>query len=316
MFDVAPIGDGAGFAARETIWPLGSAILIAGRSAGVRFQRSAARIRRDQCDHFTIAAWRSGATRASSDGWRYEAGPGSVTLYSLRQPLENERSPNEAVKLFLARDALPHTAAAALDARLRTRPLLEGGIGGLLFAHLDALARALEGMSAVEAKAAAEATLLLVRAAVARDAEEVAEARPILREAARARVIALIRRDIASARLAPERLARQAGLSRSQLYRVFEADGGVARAIQRERLRAIARALAEPAERRTVAALAEAFGMPDASAFSRAFRRHFGVTPREYREAALLDMAPTWPASRPGAAAGAGFPELLRGLGA
>jgi AraC-like DNA-binding protein len=102
-----------------------------------------------------------------------------------------------------------------------------------------------------------------------------------------------------------------AGLSRTQLYRVFEAQGGVARAVQRERLRAIARTLADPEERRPVAQVAEAFGMPDASAFSRVFRREYGVTPRAFREAALLGLGLPQGGSR----AEGGFACLLRGLG-
>ena len=103
----------------------------------------------------------------------------------------------------------------------------------------------------------------------------------------RSRVLALIRSQLGSVRLDPARLCQMAGMSRSQLYRLFEPDGGVARTIQRERLRAIRRILADPTDRRSLARIAEDLGMPDPSGFSRAFRQEFGMTPTEFREEVL-----------------------------
>ena len=87
--------------------------------------------------------------------------------------------------------------------------------------------------------------------------------------------------------LTPKRLCRLIGMSRSQLYRLFEPMGGVARYIQAERLREAHRALADPDNARDIHEIAEDLGFFDASAFSRTFRREYGCKPSDVRAAAL-----------------------------
>jgi AraC-like DNA-binding protein len=57
-----------------------------------------------------------------------------------------------------------------------------------------------------------------------------------------------------------------------------------------ERLAAAQTALADPANRRSIAALAEEFCFADASSFNRSFRRAFGCSPGEARSAALAGL--------------------------
>lgn len=75
------------------------------------------------------------------------------------------------------------------------------------------------------------------------------------------------------------------GISRSQLYRLLESEGGVARYIQRHRLQASYEAITEPEEQRSIAEIALACGFYDSSTFSRAFRKEFGISPSDAREA-------------------------------
>lgn len=285
-FETWPLARNApsGFEAERDVWRFGPIALARTWGDGVHSRRDARRARRDQLDHWLVTAVRSGGMRGEGYDGGFACGPGQVSLYGLHLPSESVRNRCDWLMLLVPRDALPE-AAPAMDSLLDRH--LADGLGRMLYAHLDTLARLLPGMPAAQAPAAAEATLGLLRAVVTGSADHMAAARPQLRAAVRTRVLGLIREQLGSARLTPERLCRPAGLSRTQLYRVFEADGGVARTILRERLRAMARALADPQERRTIAQIAEACGMPDASAAGRAFRREFGATPGEFREEAL-----------------------------
>jgi AraC-like DNA-binding protein len=112
---------------------------------------------------------------------------------------------------------------------------------------------------------------------------------PLLRD----RVIRVIRDNIGSARLDVERICRLAGVSRSVLYRMFEAEGGVASFVRETRLRLV---LADLQDRSLagvpIARIAERRGLHNAPSFSRAFRRAFGCSPSEARAAAVLGVPP------------------------
>jgi len=58
-------------------------------------------------------------------------------------------------------------------------------------------------------------------------------------------------------------------MSRSNLYRLFEDTGGVARYIQRERLLEAHAVLTNPANSQSISAIAEDLCFADASSFSR-----------------------------------------------
>src|SRR4051812_29513017 len=126
------------------------------------------------------------------------------------------------------------------------------------------------------------------------------------------RIRAVIRKNMASPTLGPEKLCRLAGVSRSQLYRTFEPHGGVARYIQVQRLRLAHAMLSDPGCRLTVAAIAERAGLFDASAFSRAFRQEFGYTPTEARFGYAAKPLGAPAATIPD---GADFVEVLQHLG-
>ena len=99
-------------------------------------------------------------------------------------------------------------------------------------------------------------------------------------------------------------------MSRSQLYRVLESEGGVAHYIQRRRLSESFALLCDASQNLPIGKVAEMLCFADASSFSRAFRQEFGVSPREVRVASLAGQAPP-PPKAPGVAS---FSESLRGF--
>lgn len=88
----------------------------------------------------------------------------------------------------------------------------------------------------------------------------------------------------------PVRLAERLGVSVRRLYRLFEAEGqSVCRVIQRCRLQRSAEELAAGASAaEPITQVAFKWGFVDAAHFSRAFRRQFGMSPREYRAQAAV----------------------------
>jgi AraC-like DNA-binding protein len=111
--------------------------------------------------------------------------------------------------------------------------------------------------------------------------------------AAREALLASIKRHIEAELNAPSltaaALCRRFGISRAQLYRLFESDGGLFRYVQERRLRRAFRLLTSPAgNARRMMDLAFDFRFGSDNTFIRAFRRRFGLTPGEVRELSAL----------------------------
>jgi AraC-like DNA-binding protein len=287
--DAPALGAASGFAATATGLRFGPFLLYASRAPACGQSRRPLRIRRDSLDHWLIAICRRGMQRQRSGDTVMEFRQRIPYVLNMARAFESKRigAEIEWITLRLARDAVPELEAA-LSAALFA-PL--DNVSGLLLAEfLCGLSDGLEGVQLADLPHLATATRALLAAAL----------QPVggggdtqVELLAMARVRRLIRDNLGAATLTPGRLAAMAGMSRSQLYRLFEPMGGVARFIQRERLRRVQRLLSDPRERRDIAALAEEVGFFDPSSFSRAFRREFGCTPREGRAEALAVGAMT-----------------------
>jgi len=93
-----------------------------------------------------------------------------------------------------------------------------------------------------------------------------------------------IEQQLDNALLAPPLLAQQLGISLRQLYRLFEAEGGVSRYIQQRRLERSAQDLQSPhLQHQSITQIAYRWGFTDSSHFSRAFKKHFACAPSEWR---------------------------------
>jgi AraC-like DNA-binding protein len=238
--------------------------------------------------------------------------PGTPHLFSMTRPFEAERGGGPRVdwhSVFIARDALPELEAAFSAAEFGP---VRSPFAPLLTNFLATLPEMIDAMSLEDLPHLAATTRALVAAVFSRAGGE----HPVMPQVAAlqlARVKRLVRENIGAATLGPARLCRLAGMSRSQLYRLFEPLGGVARHIQRERLALAHRLLCDPAERRDVAQIAEAAGFFDPSSFSRAFRREFGMAPRDLRQEAMAGRgAVAAPVSRPVSGARSLLAELRR----
>jgi AraC-like DNA-binding protein len=104
-----------------------------------------------------------------------------------------------------------------------------------------------------------------------------------------ARMQAYIRRNLADPSLTPETVAQSCGISTRYLHGLFRSSGTtVSRWILDQRLEACHADLAAGIGRSSVAEIAFRWGFSDHAHFSRHYKRRFGITPRERRQARAL----------------------------
>ena len=103
-------------------------------------------------------------------------------------------------------------------------------------------------------------------------------------DALRAAVLRHVAANLGDPGLSVAAVARRFAVSPRTLHAAFaEHDTTFAAAVRTMRLQRCSRALRDPAETATVTAIAARFGYLDPSAFSRAFRREYGIAPRDLR---------------------------------
>lgn len=262
-----------GFEAEQDIWALGRLVLTSAQMPGTGYVRSWSHLTRDPLDHWCLVL-----CQGAVPGMR-----GALSFRSLAQPFFGVGSDERVLTLFVPRDLFA-SRSAAFDSISPDIP--DTGLGALLADYLLSLERQLPKLTAGQFPQVAEATRAMLLACIAPTSDSIAEASAPLARTAKERARQVIQRNLQVSSLTPSMISRAVGISRSGLYRLFEDVGGVTHYIQRQRLLSAFAALSDLADTRTVGQIAESFGFSDASAFGRAFRREFCLSPGDARAAA------------------------------
>jgi AraC-like DNA-binding protein len=300
-----------GFPAEVHVWKLGGLAMSRTSVPTVRVARTKSNLRRDPIDHWVISYCVRGTHFTNTAGTGVEVPAKVPFLSSLGQEFLHERTHIDRVSFLMACDAF-RDIAPLLDAACG--PVLDTPLGHLLGDYMLALERHLSAVTEGDFPRLRNAVGAMITAAVAPSKERMAVAKGQVDLGRKERVRQAVRRHLRTPTFGPTILCRLLGMSRSNLYRLFEDTGGVARYIQRQRLLEAHAVLTDRATKESVSAVAEDLCFADASSFSRAFKREFGHSPGEVRLAALAGLALPEMLRRSEPSAGADFGELLRGF--
>ncbi len=268
------------------------------RSRSQDFDRSRYKIARDGMDGYLVQFYVSGQS-ASRGAAGSVARPGDLYVIDMAQPLATSTIDHEHLSLVIPRQMLAPRLKCpddnhelVLPARLPLVALLRDTLGSL---HQQ-----LDHISVGEAEAVLSPLLDLAGAAINSQTSEGNAA-----GVGHALSIA-VRRYITDHLLEPdltvERVMAAFGLSRRTVYRLLELVGGFSVFLAQQRLRRAFINIRAPEYRHVaIADLALAHGFTNAANFSRAFRREFGLSPRELRH--LSAHHPTLLKSAPGLSA-------------
>ncbi len=168
----------------------------------------------------------------------------------------------------------------------------------MLAEYMLLLERNLPSLPREDASRVGNAVQAMIGACLAPSADRLVRADSQINATLMERVRRAVGRHLHSPSLGPAKLCREAAVSRSHLYRLLESEGGVARYIQRRRLSESFTLLSDAANTLSIGRIAEVLCFADASSFSRAFRREFGMAPSDVRATSLNGLRPAAPVVR------------------
>ncbi|WP_093779453.1 AraC family transcriptional regulator [Streptomyces sp. yr375] len=212
---------------------------------------------------------------SSSQSWEVHTGSDPVTVVGVEVPRALVAVPG-------------HRADQVLGSLMSGRE----GIGALLAQFLRQLVADTSAYQPSDAPRLGTVVADLVTALFA----HTMDAGPLVPQETRGRTLTLeaktfIRRHLGDPDLTPEGVAAAHHISRSYLYRLFQAEGlTVASYIRDQRLEHARRDLADPRLRALpIHVVAARRGFPRAAEFTRAFRTAYGVPPSEVRAQSLVE---------------------------
>lgn len=270
---------------------LGDIVLTGYRCVAHSFDRTPARIGRDGLDHVTLQLCVKGSHGRREGGSHDRADPGDFIIADLAQAQATATTADfDSLNLTIPRRLLAPLLRAPDEQNLR---LIRGNapLAALLRNHLSSLYAGAGNMSLDEAETIVRPTIELAAAAL--NAAVTEENAAAVQLALTGQIARYIDERLLDPSLTGEALAATFGISTRKLYYLFEAHGGVASYITRGRLQQARQMLADPAQQsRSIADIAELHGFAYRTNFVRAFRKLFGVTPREVRAHAAEGRRP------------------------
>lgn len=248
------------------------------------YRRDPRLVRASGLDMYKVQLHSSGTVSGRCDDAPFRAEAGDISVFDLTRPMRSQALVGgTTVTLVVPRQLIDKAArgrtvhGTILKAREPITQLL-----GQLFLTMTELSGDLTGAD----EYAVEETIsdLLAAALVHRSVEHPFE-HPAMFDALRRRALNYIDAHLGDRRLGPDMLSQALQVSRKHLYRIFTADGGVARVIRERRLEACYRELANPASthKQFIKEIAHRYAFAGSGQFLRAFRAHYEMTPSEVR---------------------------------
>lgn len=264
----------------------GNALLVDSRVTDVEYDRTPAHIARGGMDHYHVTLCLEGEMWFRSGRREVTLKPGDICLLDMGPPnrtVLRGGGGRTHLRAIILQRAMLAPRLAHPDAATAVLVPAEHPHARLLADHFATL------MLPPDPEAAnAEATIEAIADLVASAAGAAADIAAGVERAERHLYLAMIKRHIAqnlaSGALTTEALCKRFEISRATLYRLFEADDGLAHYIREQRLNlAFRQMLSRSAEDKRLIDLAVDLHFSSDSTFIRAFRRKFGLTPGELK---------------------------------
>ena len=256
-------------------------------ASSVRLVRSAETLLRSQIDPFAVSVLVSGSLAGLAGDTEVDARAGDIFFKDLQQPLNLQTSVHggltREITLWIPRTRLLASVSnenALHGLVLKSTSAAAALIGSGLRTFFDKASE----MTNREMDMLADGLIELIARAIVPTLEARPTADAAIPLASFVTIRRYIDRNLAAPELGVDMIARNFGLSRASLYRLFEPIGGISGYIRKQRLgRAFQEITTAKKADHRIGPIAYRLGFANINSFNRAFRDRYGVSPREAR---------------------------------
>lgn len=277
------------FSGDLSVWQLGDVSLSRLTSDALQYRRLPHHFKAERDEHFLVTVPARSEVFFSQCGKDVRCNPGGFILERSHEPYEFSHA--EPSDLWVLK-----VEANALGGRIRQPDRFcsmqfnaADGAGGLFTDMLHLIPGRFDAMTPEVRATVGQQLVDLLVLAVKADERTLTTGNSTVREAHLTRIEAFLRKNLSNCELDPETIARGCGISTRYLHELFrDTNQTLGSWIRDQRLEACREALRDTSNRQTVAEIAYRWGFGDQAQFSRAFKSHFGIPPKEYREQARV----------------------------
>ncbi|OKH86229.1 helix-turn-helix domain-containing protein [Thalassospira sp. TSL5-1] len=261
---------------------VGDLILSDMRSVAQSWQRRAVEIARDGLDHFMFQLFLEGSAAWEDRYGQRIARAGDILVFDLAREMQSVTTDLRHLTLIIPRHhivpLLNHPDQHNMRVLSASKPIVQMLAEYILLLNRNLpLIDKLDGKDLMPAVTAMVASCLNSFGPIGRNAAASAND-----DLADFRIRSFIRQNLGNPDLDVNQICDACGISRSALYRLFQEEGGVRHFLREQRLDKAMRDLLSQSAKQ-IAVIARENGFSHANDFSRAFRRRYGMTPRELR---------------------------------
>lgn len=234
-------------------------------------------------DQYLVQLFIAGELEGDCNGRPISVVPGDICAFDLARTFSSRVRTGTTISVILPRERVDKAAGGR---SLHGVVLKKGSpVTRLLTDFIVSLSNASADMEHVDALAIEEAVIDLLACGLARHAIDGAKDDPALAQVLRRRALDFIDTNLTEPKLGPTLLMHRFRVSRAHLYRVFAADGGIAKIVKERRLDVACRELMHlDGPPRSITEIALGLGFSSGSQFLRAFRARFDMTPSDLRQ--------------------------------
>jgi AraC-like DNA-binding protein len=277
-----PSAESAQFFAQAEIFALPDVTVSRARTGASRLKRTIKTIAEWANDQILVVCYTRGHFTMESGGRIRRVEAGDMAFIDLSQEVTIEAQAVDNISLAISRRRLEAIIPFLDDAHCFVRE--QGPLTAVLRGMMEEVLAKGPTITVVDARAIGSAIIQLAGACLEARSRQQVEGSPGVSIGSLVSLKATIERRLEDPELTPQALINEFGIARSTLYRLFEPLGGVSTYITERRLHYAFRLIVDPQQpRQRISQMAFKLGFSQPSAFTRAFKELFGLSPKEVR---------------------------------